>query len=41
MSARGPYRRHSPEFKLKLCRDIRNSKLGRRGAQKTHRISAN
>jgi transposase len=41
MSARGPYRRHSQEFKLQLCSDIRDGKLGRREAQKTYRISAN
>jgi transposase len=41
MSARGPYRRHSPEFKLQLCTDIRDGKLGRREAQKTYQISAN
>lgn len=41
MSARGPYRRHSLEFKLQLCSDIRDGKLGRREEQKTHRLSAN
>ena len=41
MSVRGPYRRHSPEFKLQLCTDIRDGKLGRREAQKTYQISAN
>lgn len=41
MSARGPYRRHSQEFKLQLCSDIRDGKLGRREAQNTYRISAN
>src|SRR3569832_569460 len=41
MSARGPYRRHSQQFKLQLCSDIRDGKLGRREAQKTYRISAN
>ena len=41
MSVRGPYCRHSPEFKLQLCTDIRDGKLGRREAQKTYQISAN
>lgn len=41
MFARGSYRRHSQEFKLQLCSDIRDGKLGRREAQKTYRISAN
>ncbi|GIZ51095.1 transposase [Noviherbaspirillum aridicola] len=41
MSARGPYRRHSQEFKLQLCSDLRDGKLGHREAQKTYRISAN
>lgn len=41
MSARGPYRRHSPQFKLQLCSDIRNGHVGRREAQRTHRVSAN
>jgi transposase len=40
MSVRGPYRRHSPPFKMQLCTDIRDGKLGRREAQKTYRISA-
>lgn len=41
MSSRGHYRRHSPQFKVQLCTDIRNGKLGRREAQKAHQISAN
>src|SRR3569832_1145761 len=41
MSARGPYRRHSQQFKQQLSSDIRDGKLGRREAQKTYRISAN
>jgi len=41
MSLRGPYRRHSPQFKLQLCNDIRSGTLGRREAQKTYRLSAN
>ena len=31
MSSRGPYRRHSAQFKLQLCHDIRSGALGRRG----------
>ncbi len=41
MSARGPYRRHSPQFKLQLCNDICSGKLGRREAQRTYQLSAN
>ena len=37
MSSRGPYRRHSAQFKLQLCHDIRTGALGRRDAQKTIR----
>jgi transposase-like protein len=41
MSSRGPYRRHAPQFKLKLCQDIRSGALGRRDAQKKYSLSAN
>jgi transposase-like protein len=41
MSVRGPYRRHSLQFNLQICTDIRNGKLGRREAVKTHNLSAN
>lgn len=41
MSSRGPYRRHSPQFKLQLCHDIRSGALGRRDAQKKYSLSAN
>jgi transposase-like protein len=41
MSSRGPYRRHSPQFKLQLCQDIRSGVFGRRDAQKKYRLSAN
>ncbi len=41
MSARGLYRRHSAQFKLQLCTDIRNGKIGRREARRTYQISAN
>lgn len=35
MSARGPYRRDSQQFKMQLRTDMRDGKLGRREAQKT------
>jgi len=41
MSSRGPYRRHSAQFKLQLCQDIRSGVLGRRDAQKKYSLSAN
>src|SRR5690554_3372131 len=41
MSPRGPYRRHSMQFKLQLCQDIRNGVIGRRDAQRTYSVSAN
>src|SRR5260364_286129 len=41
MSTRSLYRRHSPQFKLPLCADIRNGKIGRREAQRTYQILAN
>lgn len=41
MSARGPYRSHSPQFKLQLCTDIRSGKIGRREAHREYRVSAN
>jgi transposase len=41
MTTRGPYRRHTPEFKLQLCQDIRSGKLGRRDAQKKFSLSDN
>ena len=39
--SRGPYRRHSAQFKLQLCTDIRSGAIGRRDAQRTYRLSAN
>ena len=41
MTSRGPYRRHSTQFKLQLCQDIRNGVIGRRDAQRTYSVSAN
>ena len=41
MSSRSPYRRHSLEFKLQLCSDIRSGALGRSEARRKHSISAN
>jgi transposase len=38
---RGPYRRHSPQFKLQLCTDIRSGKISRRETQKVYNLSAN
>jgi transposase len=39
--SRGPYRRHTPQFKLQLCTDIRSGTVGRREAQKKYGLSAN
>ncbi|KLN52897.1 hypothetical protein [Variovorax paradoxus] len=41
MSSRGPYRRHSAQFKPQLCHDIRSGALGRRDAQRKYTLSAN
>lgn len=41
MSSRGPYHRHSPQFKLQPCTDIRGGALDRRDAHKQYRLSAN
>lgn len=41
MAARGPYRRHSLQFKIQICSDIRSGKLGRRKTLKTNNLSAN
>jgi transposase len=41
MPARGSYRRHSGDFKLQLCTDIRAGKVGRREAMRAHGLSAN
>jgi transposase len=35
------YRRHSPEFKLLVCSQIRSGTVGRREAQATFRLSDN
>jgi hypothetical protein len=35
----GGYRRHSLQFKLQVCSDIRSGKLGRREAQRAWRLS--
>jgi transposase len=40
MSSKVPYRRHSPEFKLQLCREIRSGELRRKDAQVKYRLSA-
>jgi len=39
--SRGPYRHHSPHFKLQLCSDIRAGVTGRREAQRKYHLSAN
>ncbi|WP_061790043.1 hypothetical protein [Herbaspirillum rubrisubalbicans] len=41
MASRAPYRRHSPQFKIQICADIRSGKIGRGEALKTHNLSAN
>jgi len=41
VAARGPYRRHSLQFKIQICSDVRSGKLGRREVLKTHNLSAN
>jgi transposase len=39
--AKGPYRRHSTEFKLHVSSEIRSGQLGRREAQKKYKLSDN
>jgi transposase len=41
MTDRLPYRRHAPEFKRQVCREIRSGTLGRRDAQKKYALSDN
>jgi transposase len=41
MTDRIPYRRHSPEFKLQVCQEIRSGAIGRRDAQKKYALSDN
>lgn len=41
MSAKRPYRRHSLQFKIQVCSDVRSGKVGRREALKAHNLSAN
>jgi transposase len=40
MSMKAPYRRHSPEFKLQLCRELRSGELRRKDAQVKYSLSA-
>lgn len=40
MSSKAPYRRHSPEFKLQLCRELRSGELRRKDAQVKYKLSA-
>lgn len=41
MPSRGTYRRHSPQFRLQLCQDIRSGAIGRRDAARHHNLSTN
>jgi len=41
MSARGPYQRHSLQFKIQLGSDVGSGKLGRREAMKAFNLSPN
>jgi transposase-like protein len=41
MLSRGPYRRHTSQFKLLLCQEIRSGAVGRRDAQRKYGLSAN
>lgn len=40
MASKAPYRRHSPEFKLQLCRELRSGELRRKDAQVKYSLSA-
>lgn len=40
MSIKAPYRRHTPEFKLQLCRQLRSGELRRKDAQLKYSLSA-
>jgi transposase-like protein len=41
MPSRGTYRRHSPQFRLQLCQDIRSGAIGRHDAARHHNLSTN
>jgi transposase len=41
MTARAPRRRHSAEFRQRVCQEIRSGLIGRREAQRTYRLSDN
>jgi transposase-like protein len=41
MLSRGPYRRHTPQFRLQLCHEIRSGAIGRRDAARQHNLSTN
>jgi transposase-like protein len=41
MSSRGPYRRHSLEFKLQLCQEVRSGAIGRSEARRKYNLSSN
>ena len=40
MLTEAPFRRFSREFKLQLCADVRAGIIGRREAERTHRLSS-
>ena len=40
MTTKVPYRQHSPEFKLQVCREIRAGELRRLDAQRKYKLSA-
>lgn len=39
MSSKAPYRRHSPEFKLQICQELRSGELRRKDAQVKYGLS--
>lgn len=39
--SRGPYRRHSPQFKLQVCQEIRDGQSSWRDVQRKYTLSAN
>jgi transposase len=39
MASKAPYRRHSAEFKLQLCRELRSGELRRKDAQVKYSLS--
>ena len=41
MSSKPPYRRHSPEFKLQVCRELRSGEMRRKDAVSKYGLSSN